>query len=287
MKSKFLLGMLPFASFIILSFACASKPTIIAEDYIHSSDKDLLTGIKYVMSTSPDFFSESTFSVADRVNNEYTIKKVKTKLVYTQKVISTATGIPYNKNFYTFCHTDVTIKLSSANTLLFSYNNPQDIPADLVISGIINKENFLEHVSDVDIPDLFNTKLPVVMSDSSIYNNVYESLEKDPLFIFLTADNLTSIALKSYIKSLEEKKYTFELRVGEISENKSTEYGNYSYKISSYCEPNALGQSRIIYFLTNNDRLAYSKKGDKVICSGKIANIFINTVNEEMILIEK
>ena len=70
MKSKFLLGMLPFASFIILSFACASKPTIIAEDYIHSSDKDLLTGIKYVMSTSPDFFSESTFSVADRVNNE-------------------------------------------------------------------------------------------------------------------------------------------------------------------------------------------------------------------------
>ncbi|MCR5494432.1 MAG: hypothetical protein K6F15_02240 [Treponema sp.] len=287
MKLKLFTGILTLAVFITLSLACASKPNVVAEDYIHDSNKDLLSGINYVVSTSPELFSDAYYSKVDKMNNTYTLSDVKARIEYKVKTYSRATGLTYEKNYYSYCHADLNISLTSANTLLISFSSPSDIPVELVMEKIVTKENFKEKVADYEIKNLFNSKLPVVMSNPELYEAAKKSVERDPLFVFLTAESLTSVSLKAYLKNIEEENKVYDIIISEVNENNDKTYGKYAYTITSYYDNNNLGFRRAIYFYTNNDKLAYSKKGDKIVCSGKIRNVTKEPIFTKIILVEE
>lgn len=267
MKLKFASGVIIFTIFIVLSLACATTsqttPPVVYDRYFHNTDKDLFSGIHYVVSTTSEF-SDSVYSKVDKMHNEYTIQNVLTKLEWTEQVKSPNTGLYVPQKMKANCHTDLTIKLTDVNSLDFEFSNPRNIPS----SNVVNYGNWKSYLSDIIIKNAFNYKLKRFFDDPELYNNISNIVENEPAFIFLTAEQLTAFSLKSYIESLANKSYTSESTVDEVNDKKNIY--NKAYYITAFCGRTDIGNPRMITYYTNDDKLAYSRKGEKIKVVGKI-----------------
>ncbi len=238
---KKVVGVLMLA--LLLTSSVFAKKKV--ESYTFDFSKDFYVGVGYVV-LNGSAFKESYFTKADVFKNEYTIEKVS----------CSAALVPI--------YLTLKVSLQQDGSLAYEYS-------DLRYKKDGSKTEMTALVRVNTITDNFDTLLPVVFGNESLYDQTKSKFFSEPGMLQAMTNGLTEIRAAKFSEMVKDAPINIPATVIEAKMNENDAYSDYKYYITASVN---VSLTRFIYFVyyTNDDDKAALAKGDNLKISGRIDN---------------